>query len=55
MGHGKQFVAAEVRGRGEGHAGEVLQGPGFPGAELHRQRRQARRPVPVSTCQDVAS
>ena len=41
-------LTAEVRGRGEGHAGEVLQGPGLPGAQLHRQGRQARQPVPVS-------
>jgi hypothetical protein len=47
--------AVEVCGRGEGHAREVLQGPGFPGAELHRQGRQARVPVPVSIHEDAAA
>lgn len=50
-----RFGAAEVCGWGERHAREVLQGSGFPVAELHRQGRQARGPVPVSIHEDAAA
>lgn len=48
--HGKWTIAAaEIRSRSEGHAGQVLQRGRLPGAELHRQGRSAREPVPVIT------
>lgn len=45
----KIFRVAEIRGGGKGHAGQVFQRGGLPGAELHRQGRPARQPVSVIT------